>query len=124
MAFRKALAVRPQNSGKMRKLRHRQAQSFVQGHLLGCVGKMVIAAYDMGDLHLRIINHHHVVVNRHSVGAHDDRIADRFTGELHVAMNNVMELNGVLGNLQADGGRLARMAPALHLRRIEIAAFS
>ena len=40
------------------------------------VGKMIITANYMSDLHLCVVNDYHIVVDRHSTGTHDDGIAD------------------------------------------------
>src|SRR5437868_8535381 len=113
MALGEALAVRPKNGREMRELRRRPSQSFVKSDLLGSVGQVVIAADDMGDFHQRVIDDHHVVVNRHPVRAGDDGIADYFAGKLHRPVHDVVKANRPLGNAQADGGRLTRSSALL-----------
>src|SRR5689334_22262089 len=102
MALGKPLAVRAENGGKVREIRYWQTQSFVESYLLGRVGEMIVAADHMSDFHLRIIDYDHVVVNRHAVGTHDDGIADGFAGKFNFAANDVIELDWVLRNFQAD----------------------
>ena len=65
MPFGKPLAVRTQNCGEMRKFRHRPAQRLVERDLFRSIGKMIVAADHVRDLHQCVVNHHHVVVNRH-----------------------------------------------------------
>ena len=103
----------------MRELRHRPAQRLVKRDLLRRVGEMIVAANDVRDLHQRVVDHHHVVVNRNAAGAQDDGIADHFVGELDHAAHDVVKANGVLGNAQANGRSFAAGAAALRLRRIE-----
>ena len=60
---------------------------------------MVIAADHMRDLHLRIVDDDHVVVDRNPRRTHDDRIADRFAVKSHIAANYVVKIDWMLGNL-------------------------
>ena len=117
-------AVAAQNRRKVRKLRHGPAQGLIQRHLLGRIRKMIVAADHVRDLHQRVINHHHVVVDRHPVRTQDDGIAHHFVRELHVAMHDVVKTDGVLGNPQPDGAGLSRRSPPLGFRRIDRAAFA
>ena len=91
-----------------------QPKRFVQRDLLGCVGEMIVAADHVRDLHQRVVNHDHVVVDRHPVRTQNDGIADDFVRELDVAVNDVVKADGMLGNPQPDGaglaGRAARLA--------------
>ena len=57
---------------------------------------MIIPANHVGDLHESVINHHHIVVNGHSVGSQDDGVADYFIGKFHIAVD---EVDAVIGRL-------------------------
>ena len=66
MALGEPLAVRAKDGREMRELRHRPAQRFVQRDLLGSVRKMIVAADHVRDLHQRVVDDDHVVVDRHA----------------------------------------------------------
>ena len=85
---------------------------------------MVVAADHVGDLHQRVVNHHHVVVNRHPTGAQNDGIADHFVRELDIAVHNVVKADGMLGNAQPNGAGLARAPPPFGFFRIDGAALA
>ena len=76
---------------------------------------MIVAADHVRDLHQRIVNHHHVVVDRHPVRTQDDGIADYFVREFDIAMHDVMKADGMLGNSQPDRAGFSggpRVSPA------------
>src|SRR5271154_4950613 len=85
---------------------------------------MIVAANYVGDLHECVVNHHHVVVDRHAVGTQNDGIAHDFVGELDVSVNNVVKADGVLGNLQPYGASFARGSTALGFVRVNRPALS
>src|SRR4051794_27514112 len=85
---------------------------------------MIIAADDMRDLHLRVVDDDDVVVNRHSRRAHDDRIAHDFVGKLDRAVHDVMKLDRPLGNVKADGATLAAGASLERFCGIDLPAFA
>jgi hypothetical protein len=67
VALGEALAVRAEDGGEMGKLRHRPAEGLVDGHLLGSVGDVVVAADDVGDAHEGVVDGDHVVIDRNAV---------------------------------------------------------
>ncbi len=80
---------------------------------------MIVAANDVRDLHQRVVDHHHIVVNRDAGRAQDDGIAHHFVGELDHATHDVVEADGVLGDAQADGRSLAAGTTALGFGGVE-----
>ena len=78
----------------------------------------------MRDLHLRIVDHHHIVVDGHPRRANDDEITDNLTGKLYCAMNEIMKFDRVLRNLQADGRGLSVRHPALRFIGIQTSALA
>ena len=85
---------------------------------------MIVAADDVRNLHLGVVDHHHVVVNRHAAGAQDDGVADHLIGKLDRAAHHVVKAYGALGNVQADGAGLSRLLSPQRFGRIELAAGS
>ena len=85
---------------------------------------MIDAANHVGNLHQRVIHHHHVVVDRNAAGTHDNQIAHRFIGKLNIPAYDVVKANRVLGNPEPDGGRLSCRAALFRFSRIEGAALA
>ena len=59
----------------------------------------------------RIVDGNHVVVDRHSRGPDQNRIAHRVACKLDVAANNVVEAKRLIGNGEAYGERLTGRCP-------------
>jgi hypothetical protein len=82
------------------------------------VGQMVVAADDVGDAHVVIVDDHGVHVGRVAVRAQDDEIVQILVGETHVALHAVAhDRLALLRRLDADraldaGRRLGRIAVA------------
>ncbi len=85
---------------------------------------MIVAANDVGDIHQRVIDHDHVVVDRNATGAQDDGIADHLAGELDHAVHDVVEANRMFGNAQANRRSLAAGSSPLRLGGVQHAALS
>ena len=62
-----------------------------QGDVLGRVRDVVLAADDVADLHLLVVDHDHEVVQRRAIGAHDDEVAEQAVVELDLAADQVVE---------------------------------
>jgi len=97
-------------------LRHRPAEGLVDGHLLGGVGDVIVAADDVGDVHEGVVDGDHVVVDRDSGGnsacsprcrADQNGVADRVGGELDRAADQIVEAERVVLNAEAHGERLS-----------------
>src|SRR5689334_4252765 len=117
MPLGEPLAVAAQNRGKMRKLRHRPTQCLVKRDLLGSIGEMIVATYDVRDLHHRVINYHHVVVNRDASGAQDNGIAHCLAGKLNGTVHDIVKAYWMLRNYQPNGAQFSSSAPSLRFFR-------
>ncbi len=81
------------------------------------VGEVVVAADDVRDAHVAIVDGGGEVVGRQTVGAHDDEVADDVGGEGDPAADEVVDAHLAVRDTEPDGGRLAGRHPALHLFR-------
>ena len=55
----------------MRKLRQRHAKRLEEEDVLRRVGEVVLAANDVGDPHVGIVDHNGEVIERRAIGAQD-----------------------------------------------------
>src|SRR5262249_18282527 len=78
----------------------------------------------MGDLHLRVVNDDNVVVNRDPGGANDNRIADGFVVKSHVATNDVVEVNGALGDSESNRSGFTARASLFGFCRMALATLA
>src|SRR5204863_1803130 len=120
MALGDTFAVAAENGGKMCKFRHRNTQCFVDCNLPSSVRDMIIAADNVCDLHLGIVDHDHVVVDRHSGGADDDQITDHFIRKFDLTADNVMKADGMIRNFQPYCCRLSGYSTTLRFSRIDL----
>ncbi len=87
---------------------------------------MVVAADDVGDAHERVVDGDHVVVDRNAVPRlplaerTQDRVADRFGGELDRAVDEVVEAQRMVFDFEADGEGLAGSEVLLDRRGVEM----
>ena len=79
------------------------AQSFVDKNLTWGVGKMVVAADNVADLHVCVVAHYCEVVGGCAIGANQDHVVHDVGRERHMAVYGIVEFDGavVLGNLEA-----------------------
>ena len=71
--------------------------------MLGRVGEVVLAADDVGDRHLGVVDHDREVVERRAVGADDDEVAAQRRGvDLDVPADDVVEGDDPLPDPEAD----------------------
>ncbi len=73
-----------------------------QRNVLGRVAQMVLAADDVGDRHGLVVDHHHEVVERHPVAAHDHEVAEQRVVELDLAADQVVEADLLRRDLEAE----------------------
>ena len=87
---------------------------------------MVVAANHVRNVHQRVVDRDHVVVDRDAFRlaaffgrgrADNDGIADRLRRKLHFAAHQVVESQRVVFDLQPHGERLARRKVRIHLFR-------
>ena len=78
-----------------------KAQRLVDQDLARGVGQVVVAADDVGDLHVGVVTDNGEVIGGGAVGANQDHIVHDVGGKAHVAVHRVVEFDRavVLGNL-------------------------
>src|SRR5215468_6777621 len=101
-----------------------ETQRFIQGDLLRRVRKVIVTADYMGDLHLSVVNHHHIVVDGHPRRTNDNWIADDLVGKLDVPAHDVVKTDGMLRDFQTNRRCLPCYLPTLRLCRVEPPTFS
>src|SRR6185437_12064250 len=92
----------------MRELRHRPAESSIDSNLFWSVGKMVVAPDHVRNLHQRIVDGDHIVVDRHARGANQDRIGNCIRSKLDCTANNIVKRDWIGSNRQTYCKWLAR----------------
>ena len=104
--------------------RHGTAERLEQKLLAGGVGQVVVAADDVRDAHVPVVDDGGEVVAGDAVGADDDGVAERVRADDDPPADQVVDDDLPRGHLEAHGGRLARVQPAPHLlgRQREAAA--
>ena len=70
--------------------RARVAQRVLQGDVVHRVQQVLLAAQDVGDAHLRVVDHHAEVVGRHAVGLADDEILHLRGGQHDVLVEHLV----------------------------------
>ena len=79
------------------------AERVVEDLLAGGVGQVVVAADDVGDAHVVVVDDHGEHVGRRAVGAQDDEIVEVAVGEGDAALDPVLDDRlAVLRRLDAD----------------------
>jgi hypothetical protein len=108
--------VDQRNVGEHRRL---PAAGLVEHRLPEGVGQVVVAADDVGDAHVVIVDHHRQHVGWGTVGAEQDEIVELLVGDGHLALDGVVDGHAArrLGRLDADhrlhaGRGLGRVAIA------------
>lgn len=103
---------------------HGRAEGLINHDLARSIGKVVIAADDVGDLHHGVVDDGREVVRGRTVGAEDDKVVELLGIEGHLAMDSVVDddVAAVLGHLDAQDVGLAGLDAAARLLGIEIAA--
>ena len=99
VALRELGAVVAEDHRDVCELGDREAQRLVDVDLARGVVDVVLAAYDVGDAHVGVIDDDAEVVGRGSVGAADDEVIKLAVRNLDVAADEVVELHGALGRV-------------------------
>ena len=110
MALGELLAVRPTDHGQVRERRRRVAERLVDEHLTRGVGEVVVAADDVGDLHVRVVAHDGEVVggaSRRCARESCRPCSDASNSESPWTASSDDDGATVLGDLQAPHMRLA-----------------
>ena len=82
------------------------------------IGQVIVAADDMGDAHVVVVDHDRQIIGRRAVAAQDDEIVEVLVGEDDAALHPVLDHRLALARrLEADRGhdagrRLCQVAVA------------
>ena len=83
------------------------AQRLVELNLPRRVGQMVVAADDMGDRHVDVVDDDAKIIRRRAVGAGDDQIVELTVVEDDIALDQVFDHGRALARrAEANGVRL------------------
>ncbi len=99
----------------VREPRYGAAEGPEEQLLAGGVGEVVVAADDVCDPHVPIVDDGREVVAGDAVGAHDDRIAQGVGADADRPADQVVDDDSTGGHREAHGRALARVEPAAHL---------
>ena len=117
MALAELAAVGAQHHGVVCEARRAAAQRREQQQLPRRVGEMVVAADDVRDAHVAVVDDRGEVVAGHAVRAHDDEVADGVGAHRDAAADNVVDDYLAARHVKAQGGGFAvREAPPDILR--------
>jgi len=106
----------------MREAGHGRAQRPEEQHLAGRVGEMVVAADDVRDTHVTIVDDRREVVAGDAVGAHDDEVAHGVGADDDGTTDEVVDDDVALRDAEAQSRRLAGGKTAPYLSGIEAEA--
>jgi len=99
----------------VRERRHLRSQGAEERDVFGRVRQVVVAAKDMSDPHVRIVNADREVIERVAVGADEDEVVEGLGGELDAAADEIVDDDGLGRHLQAHHELLAGMRAAVAL---------
>ena len=92
MTLRQPGLVRPEDQRQVREPRQRRAERLVEENLARRVGDVVVAADDVGDAHVHVVDDDAEVVDRRAVGAQDDEVVQvgvlEHDGTLHQVVDH------------------------------------
>ena len=91
--LREPLLVAAEDERKVRERRHGGAERAEEQHVLRRIREVIVAARDVRDLHVDVVDDDGEVIGRIAVGAEQDEVVDQVALELHVAADEVMELD-------------------------------
>ena len=84
------------------------AERAEEQHVLRRVREMVVAARDVRDGHVDVVDDDGEVIGRIAVGAEQDEVVDQLALELHVAADEVVKLDRARRHREADDVRRRR----------------
>ncbi len=96
---------------------HGRAQRAKEQYLTSRVGEVVVAADDVRDAHVTIVDDGREVVAGDAVGAHDDEVADGVGADDDGTTDEVVDHDVATRDAEAQRRRLAAGEAALHLVR-------
>ena len=91
--------------------RHRPAERVVEDLLAPGVGEVIVAADDVGDAHVVVVDDDGEHVGRRAVGAQDDEIVEVLVGEGDAALHAILD-HGLAVARRLDADRRRRRRPA------------
>ena len=113
------LAVRAMQQRQVRVHRRLRAERLEHEQLLRRVGEVVLAAHDVRDLRVEVVDRDGEVVEDAAVGARDDGVVEMHVGERRVPADEVVHDGlALVGHAQADRAALLRLAPEAALRAV------
>src|SRR5581483_2957299 len=101
------LLVGAEDQREMGEHRRLAVERAKQQDVLRRVGEMVVAARDVGDLHVDVIDDDGEVVRRIAVGANENEVVDLLRVEMDIAANQIVKVDGSFFDLEADDVRLS-----------------
>ena len=111
--LRQLLAALVDEHRHVRPDRHLVAERLPQQLLLGRVREVLVAADDVGDPHLDVVDDVGQHEDRGAVGAQQDEVLDRLVGELDVAADDVVDDGRPVGDAEAQHPPRPRAEPAV-----------
>ena len=111
MPFRELASSRSENQGDMSVTRDGKTESLEEQELLRRIGKMILAAHDVGDSHAVVISDHREVVDRAAIGAGDHEIFDVTIADPNLPPNQVVDDGLAFGNPETHRCLLAGIEP-------------
>ena len=118
MAFGEFLSVGAVDQRYMGEAGRLPAQCLEKPGLPGCVGQMIVAANDMGDAHVMVVDHDRMHIGRRPVAAQQDHVVELAVRHAHRSLHQIVDDGfAVQWRLQADyridvGRRVGRVAVA------------
>ena len=107
MALAQASLVGAEDQRHVREARHGRPKRLVEQHLLRGVRDVVVAADDVGDAHVDVVDDDRQVVGRVAVGPQHDEVFDHRVVELDPPMHHIVVRGGAGRHAEADGPRRA-----------------
>src|ERR1700733_2856819 len=107
MTLGQSLAITAQDGRQVGKLRQPPTEGLVNSYLPGSVRDVVVTANDVGDLHERIVDGNHVVVDRDAGRTNQNKVTHGLACKLDVTAHDVVEAQGRVGHRQTHSEALA-----------------
>ena len=86
MPFAQPPLVGTEDQRNVREHRQRRAECVEEEHVFGRIRDVVIAADDVRDPHIDVVDGRRQVIDRMAVGSHDDEVFDMVTIEFDASM--------------------------------------
>ncbi len=93
MALGELLTIGAQDHRKMRKGWNIKAERLIDQDLSGCVRKVIVTSYHMGDAHVRIIADNCEVIRGTSVASHQNHVIHHISRKAHRSIHRIIKLD-------------------------------